>query len=283
MYIPKDCTTLENAKEAQIRLGLQGDFGTGKTFAALTFPNTVVLNVDRGLGIHHGRKDVIEVKIYDKEFCKKIEPTFGPSNPKIGVKDVIEKWLRTEATKLEEDQTLVIDGITGIQNAYHSWYPYNVVYTKRGQENEFGEWNVKLVFFGFIFDLIKTLKCHVVVICHETDKKEKGEYTGKIRPLLRGQFGDELGSHFTDFFRALSMSKPKDISSIKEDNLRHWRMTKTEFWEMCQTFTGDAIYFWQTESDDVFNGKASSLFNPPKFVPANYSIFKKYAKNFSQA
>lgn len=278
MYKPANCETLEHAKEAQLRVGLQGFFGTGKTYAALTFPNPVVVNLDRGLGIHVGRKDVIEVKIYDKDFCKKVNPNFGPSNPKINQKDVLEQWLKTEATKLEEDQTLVIDGITGIQNAYHNWYAYNPVYSKSGKENEFGEWNIKLVYFGFIFDLLKTLRCHVVVICHETEKKEKGEYTGKVRPLLRGQFGDELGSHFTDFFRCFSASKPKDKASIKEEALKLWKMTRDEFWDMCSTFTGESIYYWQTESDDAFDGKASSLVNAPKFIPATYKSFLKWRK-----
>ena len=58
-YIPKGAVSLNTITvKPQIRLGLQGYSGTGKTWAALTFPNPIVLNLDRGLGAHTGRSDV---------------------------------------------------------------------------------------------------------------------------------------------------------------------------------------------------------------------------------
>lgn len=283
MYQPKNCPTLDKVQEPQIRLGIQGFSGTGKTTAALTFPNPVVLNIDRGLGFHFGRKDVIEVPIWNKEFCRTINPAFG-SNMTVTLKDVIEAWLTTEAKKLEEDQTLIIDGISGLQNSYHAWYAMNPVVTKQGKVDDFGEWRIKLVYFGKIFEEIcKTLKCNVIVCAHESEKKDKsGDYTGKIRPLLRGQFQDELVGHFTDWFRALS--KTKDADKMTPEKLSMWKMTSAEYTDMCASFPNNTIYYWQTESDDVFDGKTSTLANCPRFIPASYQAFKKHMKiRFSPA
>ena len=282
MYIPKFCPTLDQVKETQIRLGLQGYGGTGKTFAALTFPNCVVVNPDRGLRVHLGRKDVVEVPVYDAEFCKKI---YGPTYKDSNLKDVLLKWLTTEAMLLEADQTLVWDGGTGTQNAYHKGYAAAPVYSvKTGKEDEWAEWKLKLVYFGEIMETFKKLKCHVIYITHETDKKEKsGEYLGRLRPLISGQFADQLNTHFTDWFRQLIFDKPKNPLDIKPETLVQWGMkTAAEYIEMCNMFPGNVIYAWQTEADQIFDGgKCSSLLSQPKFVPANYKSFLKYQRTIS--
>lgn len=272
MYIPPNCESLEKATQAQIRLGLQGYAGNSKTWASLTFPNPIVMNYDRGLGSHIGRPDIIEVPFWNKDYTKK----FGPT-----IKDATEKWLTDEAPKLLPEQTLIIDGGTAIQYAFHKYVELNPPLTKGGKEDGYAEWKLKLVFFGYIMDQIKRLKCNVIYICHEAEKKEKsGDYLGKIRPLLSGSFGDELVSHFTDWFRCLSASKPNDVSQVKSEALPKWGMTSAkEFMEMCDTFKDtSSIYFWQTASDDVADCKVSSLVGCPRFIPANWTSFQKYMR-----
>lgn len=276
MYIPAGCNTLDKASDPQIRLGIQGFGGTGKTWSATTFNNLIALNIDRGLGAHRGRNDIVEVPIWDMTYCRTLIPSCHPQD----IKEVIMKWLDVHGRKLEADQTLLVDGNTGLQNAYHKWYAYNPVMTKQGKIDDFGEWRLKLVWFGEIFEMFKQLKCHVIYLCHETDKKDKsGDYTGKIRPLLRGQMGDEIMGHFTDWFRQHSASKPKDFNTVDGAALAKWGMKSVqEFKAMCDTFPRDTIYFWQLESDDYFDGKCSSLINFPRFIPANYESFKKFQR-----
>jgi len=272
-YIPPNTNNLSKTKDLpQIRLGLQGYPGTGKTWAALTFPNPLVLNLDRGLGAHIGR-DINEIPFYDATFCKSVKNPYLPTD----LKDVLMMWIEKEGKKLEPDQTLIIDGLTGIQNAYHKWYTVNQVYTKAGKVDDFAEWNLKKVFMSEFFEATKFLKCHVVVIAHEADKKEKdGGYAGKVRPLLTGQFGDELVSHFTDWFRAHSNDKP--TAEVPEQKLKDFGMTKDEYKKFCDSFPRNTIYYWQTEGDSVFDGKCSSLTLFPKFIPANYSSFDKFRR-----
>lgn len=281
LYIPPNCFTLDKSPiEQQIRLGIQGFPNTGKTFAALTFPNPLVANLDRGLGAHAGRSDVVEVQLWNAAFCRTIDPQFHPSK----LKDIIVKWLTTEAVKLTESQTLVIDGNTGIQNAYHRWYEVNkaLFLTNSGKVNDFAEWTVKKTYYGEVMETLKTLRCNVVFISHEVDQKDKNgpqgpSYSGKIRPLLTGAFGDEIAGHFTDWFRQHCSNKP-DPDKVDDKSLALWGMDRKQFKDMLNSFTGNSIYYWQTEGDDIFDAKRSSLVNAPRFIPATYQSFCKYRR-----
>jgi hypothetical protein len=276
MYLPTGCKSLKDVTEPQIRLGIQGFGGTGKTWAALTFPNCVVVNLDRGLGAHSGREDVIEVPLYRLDFCKSVNPNHQSV---ANLKDTILFWLDKEAKKLEQNQTLVYDGGTTTQNAYHKWYDSNTVYTKKGAEDEFAQWRLKLEFFSDLCERFKLLNCNVIYICHEFEKPDRqGDSTGKIRPLLSGQFCNQITSYFTDWVRQLAGDKPKDISTLDDKKLVLWNMDKKQFQEMCNTYPRNTLYYFQLESDDIFDGKISSLINFPRFIPANYESFRKYMR-----
>jgi len=274
-YIPKGAVSLNTITvKPQIRLGLQGYSGTGKTWAALTFPNPIVLNLDRGLGAHTGRSDVYEIPFYKPEFCGK---TFGE------LKDRLMVWLSTEGKKITSTQTLVFDGCTSLQNAYHAWFKDNQhsFLTKAGKVDDFAEWREKKNYYAEIMELFKSLSCDVIFIAHESAQKDKGtqEYTGKIRPLLSGQFNDEIMNHFTDWFRQHSALKPTDV---KPETLKAFGMTAQEFNAWCATLPRDTIYYWQTDSDNIFDGKCSSLVNFPKYLPATFGTFAKYQRTNKQ-
>lgn len=283
MYKPTNSHTLAEAKtEQQVRLGLQGYPGTSKTWSALTFPNPVVLNIDRGLKAHQGRNDVIEVPLWDSAVCSKFLSGYNPSK----LKDLLVSWLDKEGVQLEASQTLVVDGLTGLQNAYHLWFRVNQnnFLTTSGKVDAFAEWQVKKQYFGELMETFKRLRCHVVLIAHEIDLKDKNgpagpSYSGKIRPLLTGAFGDEIVSQFTDWFRSHSADAPKDYKSLKPEEIKqNWNMTMPEFEAWCKSFTGGTIYYWQTMSDSVFDGKTSSLVGAPRYIPATFSAFQKYVR-----
>lgn len=277
MFIPPNCLTLDKIKEPQIRLGLQGFPGVGKTWAALTFPNPIVFNLDKGLGAHFGRKDVIEIPIYNEDYCKSIWPNYKTFSDK---RYVIEKWFTELAPKLDDDQTLVFDGGTGLQRIYHKWWENNPALTKQGKVDDFAEWKLKINFLGTLFEQAKLLKCNFVYICHESEKKDKdGMYTGKIRPLMTGQFCDELVSHFTDWFRCHAKNKPIDFASVKSETLKEFGCKNIEaFKEVCNYSSNDTVYYWQTQSDELADCKASSLINFPRYIAANFETFRKYSK-----
>lgn len=278
LYKPLGSLRLSEVKEIpQLRVGIQGFGGTGKTWSALTFPNPVVLNLDRGLGAHVGRNDVVELPFYRDDFCKTIIPSFKRSD----LKDAILKWLQTSGMKMSPEQTLVFDSNTSLQNAYHTWFKeheYELASTKSGQLDGFVEWKTKKQYYSEVMEYLKAIPCHVVFICHEAEATV-GKHTGKLRPLLTGQFADELMIHFTDFFRQIATEKPTDFSKIEKPTLDNWGMKNiAEFKAMCDTFPRKTIYYWTTEGDAVFDGKCSSLVNYPHFMPANHSSFQQYKR-----
>lgn len=278
IYIPTGAESLEHTSQAQIRLGIQGAPGEGKTWAALTFPNPIVLNLDRGLGAHIGRKDVHEIKMYDPSFVDKLAKRVqgGPPNRR----DATLKWLETEGQKLGYSQTLIVDAGTGLEEAFDAQESLEPVYTDSGSIDKFSFWRHKIEYFGSITSILVSLKCNVVYISHEqVDRDKKGELTGKMKPLLTGQYADKLVSKFTDWVRAIALDKPKDFNNIKDSELKNFGFKNAiEYKAMCDAFPRNTIYVWKLESDDMFSGKISSLVNFPTYIPANYQSFQKYMR-----
>jgi len=277
IYTPPNCTTLAQSKtQPQIRLGIQGFPGTGKTWSALTFPNPIVLNLDRGLGAHTDRSDVIEIPFYLTSF----------SGSRVDLKDRLVDWLEKEGRKLTSDQTLVFDGCSSLEISYHTWFAANQhnFLTKQGKVDDFAEYQIKKKYFGELHELFKSLSCNLVFIAHESERADKpttvgqpGEYTGKIRPLLTGAYGDIIVRDYTDWYRQHAADKPKDYNALTPEALFNWSMSKDEFKAMCATYPRNTIYYWQLEGDNRFDGKCS-LVNFPRYIPANYDSFKKYMR-----
>lgn len=283
IYKPQGCSTLaEQEYSNAIRLGIQSPPGLGKTFSALTFPNPVVADFNKGLGAHVGRSDVIPVPFWDGAFCDKIHKRNGLSTPP-NQKDAFTDWLLKEGMKLHHNQTLIIDCNTEVEAAFHVQYTADggAPVSSNGSFDKYDEFKKKLSWYSYLTQLIKSLPCMVVCITHETVEWDKqGEATGGAKPLLSGQAGDKIVGDYTDWFRQWAIAKPKsddakkrfkDKYAITDDTLKEWMQSTPQ--------GHDAIYLWQTISDEMFKLKTSSLFNAPKFVIANYSSFIKYKRN----
>ncbi len=236
MYIPKDSRNLKDQKITKIRLGIQGEPGSGKTTAALTFPNPVVVNFDDGL---HGQlgKDIIEIPFWDHEWV--VRYGFPPSKPdKSGHpnrKGAILKWLKTEGMLLQSDQTLILDSWTSIQDAFDIEQVLFPRITKEtGEVDDRDFWAKKIDFNDELVSYIRGVKCNVVVIFHETHTRDPktGALLRKIEPLMQGSFTKKLKVHFPNFFRQVSESvKSADGKQIKTE------------------------WYWQIKSSDEFEAK----------------------------
>ena len=294
LYIPTYAIPLNTqTKKQQIRLGLQGFPKVGKTFAALTFPNPVVLDFDRGLGAHQGRADVIAIPFYDDAFIDSIVPRgaewyipYGklasekkkrPANRK----DALLKWLYEEASKFSIEQTLIVDGNTTIQAAYHSQYWTAPELDRDSKVKPYAEFRQKIDYFTEVFTCLKALKCNVVYIAHESDARDdKGHLNGKIRPLMSGAIKDEILSHFTDWFRCYAYGKPK--TEVEWTNAqKFFGVDRSVIQEWCKFSDNDTMYLWQTTSDADVDCGSSSLIGAPKWIPAHFSMFEKYRKKIS--
>lgn len=278
IYIPKNSITLDQQTIAQIRLGIQGAPGEGKTFAAMTFPNPVVVNFDRGLGAHIGRKDIIEIPFHNPGFVDSITKRNKPTDPP-NKRDAFIKWLETEGFKLTNNQTLVVDASTGLEAAFESQQNLEPVVTRDGFHDTYAFWRAKIDYFNQVTDIFFSLNCNVIYTAHEQEERtKKGDYTGKIKPMMTGQFADKLVSKFTDWVRAVAVTK-KDPDKLSDKDLKDFGFkTKNEYKEMCDKFPRNTAYLWKLDSDDIFSGKVSSLVNFPTYIPAGYESFCKYLR-----
>jgi len=289
IYKPPGSISLDEATYPdQLRVGLQGMPKSGKTFAAAGFPNPIFVSFDRGLTSHLGRKDIIEVPFYDGTFVDTIVKRATPFYTDVfkevkkitppNRKDALVMWLSTEALKLTREQTLVIDGSTGIQAAFHAQYWVNPTLDKDGAIKPYEEWRLKIDYFAEIAMCLKALKCNVVYICHEAaDRDKKGELNGQIRPLLSGAFCDELQSHFTDWFRCLVIEKPS--SEKMEDFKKAFSLTSITAKQWIESTPPEVkcIFVWQTQPDQ--HAKCgTSMVGAPKIVLADYKTFSQYKR-----
>lgn len=278
LYIPKGCQTLDKADFSfQIRLGIQGYPNTSKTWAALTFPNPIVINLDRKLGAHQGRTDVIEIPMWYPPFVDDIIKRDGILAPP-NRKDAVLKWLGTEGMKLSKEQTLVVDGSTQLQNAFKAQYDLNPeIEAKSGKINKYGQFTQKITYFTDVFETLKMLKCNVIYICHETiARDDEGEATTGVRPLLSGQMGDQMAGHFSDWFRAITIAKPMN-DERKAKMKTAFNLTEEKVKEWCDSTNNETIYLWQTQSDEIVKC-GTSLLNAPKLILANYKEYAKYQR-----
>lgn len=276
IYKPQGCNDLSTMGEQQIRLGLQAPPFNGKTFAAMTFPNPVVLSFDQKLGAFEGRSDIIEVPFWNGEFTDKIVKRDGIKAPP-NRKDSLLVWLATEGTKLTKNQTLVLDGSTGIEAAFHGQYRLNPKLTAKGDVDGFDEWKQKGIYFEEVMLYLKGVKCHVIYICHETPDRDKtGELNGKNRPLLTGQFGDRIAGNFTDWFRVLAVKKP--TPETMEKFKAHFKLDDSAVKEWIASNDTQTLYVFQTQSDEKADCGTSSLIGAPKYILADYKSFSKYKR-----
>lgn len=249
-YTIPNAMTLESKRFKQIRLGLQAAPNTGKTTSALTAPGPVVADFDNKLSasnaINAGKKlaDIVILPFYSAEFVDKIVPRSHPSFQP-NKRDAFRKWLSTEATKLQEDQTFIVDSWTMLQAAFDTQQNYEPAIGKGGAVDKFAFWAAKIEYAKDIMERLKTLNCHVIVTFHETiERNDEGNATGKCKPVMQGQFADQIAGHFTDYFRCHAEAKPNTPTT----------------------------YLWQTAPDNSCNcGTHLSGIKPR--IPATWDVF----------
>jgi ABC-type dipeptide/oligopeptide/nickel transport system ATPase component len=215
MHIPDGAVNLKDIKP-QIKLGIQGESGTGKTYVALGFPNPVVVDTDGNLSRFAG-KDIPTLPFHNIEFLESYHNgTFKARTTSINripnLKDAMLHFIYNDARKFEREQTLIIDSWSSIMDNVNNWYCANPVMTKTDKgdlvENLRGMYGEYKHYATIFFAGVKTLKCNVVVTFHEWKPRDK--ITGnliedKIAPLMEGSYKDQLKKHFTEFFRMVNI------------------------------------------------------------------------------
>ena len=248
-------TTADSLSYAR-RIAIQGGPGSGKTWAALTFPNLIVCNLDNKLGAHPHRTDVQVLHFHNEDWTNKIlapiicqlkTSTFG-TKENFRAHDAIILWLQTEGAKLDPSHTVVIDSDSLFEDSIHVYYESNPIASKEGKDSGFKIWNKKKELWILFFKALRNLPCTSVTLFHEAYPMDAdGKVLGKLLPVLQGSMKESVSKNFTEWFR----------QTAEQDKI-----------------TKQMQYLWQVKPD----GDCGCFSSYPKLtaskevkVPANYS------------
>jgi len=273
LYTPTQSINLKDQDFPQIRLGLQGPTASGKSWAALTFPNPVVLDFDGSLTAHSGQ-NITSIPFYDANFCvdklklqieDRVKYDTDQKVKVINKRDALDKWLLTEGIKLAPEQTLIIDSWTAVQHAFDMMTETEPYYTKKGEIDDYAFWQIKVEWSRSLLENLKTLRCHSVVTFHETQSRDKitGVLLDKIQPLMQGKFIAQIKTPFTDFFRQIMLEWDDKLAKEREA-----RGIKREH------FNAQGLgWFWQIKSGNDFDAKCRMSGRVETLVPAHFNSF----------
>ena len=207
----------------QVRLGLIGAPGAGKTTAARTFPNPIWLDEDNKCP-----PGVASIPLYDPKVCKSLVKI--KSDLDYGPRQGLIDFLRFEGPKFPEDSTLIHDSWTSTMNKLDGWQDANkeAIYwsNKKNEVDGFALHGDRLAMAVELSNAYKALKCNVIICIHEQIERDKdGNPLSSIKPLMKGQFADQMAAHLTAFFRQLHSPKwPSNEGyywKVKADNIFH--------------------------------------------------------------
>lgn len=175
-------------------IGIQGEPNTGKTTAAVSWPNPLLLDFDKKCP-----PGVQTIPFWDASWIHQYMNTKAPLFA--NRKQALIKWLRDAGPNLPTDMTLVVDSYTAIEHGYQEYVNQNRMLFMTKPDNQGNqEYNQRAMFmdkFNYnieLFALLKSTPCPVVLTFHEQiARNEKGQPTGKFRTVVSGgQFKDVL-------------------------------------------------------------------------------------------
>lgn len=190
--------------------GLKGRYlivgrpATGKSFAANTFPNPVFLDFD-----HKAPAGAKTFDFWNPIFCDSIVRRVNP-NHLPNRRDALLKFFKdhvvtpTESNRLPLDTTLILDSVTAFDESLHQQIRQEgIPVGKSGQPDAFYVWRKKIEFLDDLFTVISAWPGDFICIMHEMPEyDDAGSQTGRVKPLIAGQYADKIASKFNCVFRS---------------------------------------------------------------------------------
>lgn len=268
MHIPKDIVTSTAPHEI---IAIIGAPGAGKTTSCINspygdgFPNRIWLDFDHKLPVGEA-----SIPFWNAEFCDKLARR--TANNVANQRDAFAAWLRANYSLFTEEQTLILDSASKLLNALDIQCNLERDLQQDSKRKHYDFWAHKLRFWQEVMTMLKSTKCRVVVLFHETqDRDDEGRLTGKIKPILDGSYKDQILGDFTDVWRQLCNPYKKNAAGITEISGGKKVV--------------EAGWFWQLLSDEVVNtntnptlGRIIREKNITK-VKANYTEIQKLYEN----
>lgn len=183
---------------------LVGRPATGKSYSANTFPNPVFLDFD-----HKAPAGAKTFDFWSAEFCDKYARRANP-NHLPNRRDALFAFFRQHvvspnpADRLPYDTTLILDSVTAFDEALHQQIRQEgIPVGKSGQPDSFFVWRKKLEILDDFFTVVSAWPGDFVCIMHEMPEyDDSGNQTGRVKPLIAGQYADKIASKFNCVFRS---------------------------------------------------------------------------------
>lgn len=225
------------------RVAICGMPGSGKTTAALTFPNPIVIDLD-----HKLKPGVPCIPFYSDEWIITNKLAVKPVPPKhLNRATLLLTWLQNELPKFAPEQTVILDSWTMANRYWDLQIEENPIFSNAGNRDGMKEFRAFHTWGQLVINALCAAKCTVVVTFHlNRDRDEKGNLNGKYRPVAAGQFGETILGNFTHALMALCRSKAD----------------------------GSTEYLWQIKGDNAFDSQGTyneSLLIDRRYVPAHYN------------
>jgi len=223
---------------------------SGKTTAALSFPNPLVLNLDRKIP----REGVPSVPFHDDAFVESVIKRVNPMHP-VNRRDAFTLWLQANMARLKP-YTIIVDSITALETAFH----------QQTLDVE-GKWGIngglyfgaKLNYFLSICAMLQATGGRVIVNCHlapifvRDEKTGADVATGKNKPAMTGSGAERITSFCTSIV----------YSYLKTDIAK----------------PGVLRYFWVLRPGPSFDARTLAQHVPPSgeidVTDGAYEAFKK--------
>lgn len=167
-----------------------GDFGSGKTHFANTFPKPFFIDTDYGLST---TKDTMDAKSAPGI-------RLFPGDPAYQIIMSMLNDAKNQKPPLDQYETIVLDGLTSLSRLLLFEVSGGNLDPKTGGKPSYDEYGSLKVRLSSIVNAIQAIPYHVVVTAlTEIDKDEAtGAYVGLINTV--GSFGKEVGSMFDEVY-----------------------------------------------------------------------------------
>lgn len=187
-------------KAKPLKVLLWGPSGTGKTKLASTFPNPHFIDLDNGMLTVAGQ-DVRYITLSEKQTEDTDFDEICKSNKKDPVKQGAQSLyaktvflLNHWGNELTEEDTLVVDSLTMLNRAAIS-YTLKLSGVSAMRQND---WGAAQALIENIFEEIKTTKCHVVFIAHDSFVKDEESGFVSWLPATIGKLATRVACYFDE-------------------------------------------------------------------------------------
>ncbi len=245
-----------------IKALLIGAPGSGKSTAAATFPNPVILDFDNNTppevkampGVRH-------LPLYDKAYRKEIVDgikSLGPAAKRqyVDYAPMLTIYLLCNqlANELTEKDTLIFDSVS--RYASMAAKMIDVQEEKAIEKNSYHRWAVFAETMETAFDCVSVLPCNQVAIMHEEELRDpESNRILAVRWLVDGKkFAHKVPQYFGNIFRCIR--KAPETGKQFDANEK----AKVE-------------YYWQVQPDSKFPAR-TTIKTDKRYVTPSYESFK---------